>query len=49
MKAGGAKSAEIQAVNKLTVIATDPKLRAIFSGIVQRHYAQFVVEKMPKD
>lgn len=45
MKAGGAKSAEIQAVNKLTVIAADPKLRAIYSAIIQRHSAQFLTER----
>ena len=49
MKAGGAKSAEIQAVNKLTVIAADPKLRAIYSAIIQRHSAQLVADKMPKN
>lgn len=46
MKAGGAKSAEIQAVNKLTVIAADPKLRAIYSAIIQRHSAQFLTERL---
>lgn len=45
MKAGGAKSAEIQAVNKLTVIAADPKLRAIYSAIIQRHSAQLLTER----
>lgn len=48
MKEGGAKYAERQAVNKLTVIAADPKLRAIFSAIIQRHYAQAVTEKLSK-
>lgn len=48
MKAGGAKSAEIQAVNKLTVIAADPKLRAIYSAIIQRHSAQFLTERLSK-
>lgn len=46
MKAGGAKSAEIQSVNKLTVIAADPKLRAIYSAIIQRHSAQFLTERL---
>ena len=49
MKAGGAKYAECQAVNKLTVIAADPKLRAIYSAIIQRHSAQLVAAKMPKN
>ena len=48
MKAAGAKSAEIQAVNKLTVIAADPKLRAIYSAIIQRHSAQFLTERLSK-
>lgn len=48
MKAGGAKYAECQAVNKLTVISADPKLRAIYSGIIQRHSAKFVAEKLSK-
>lgn len=48
MKAGGAKSAEIQAVNKLTVIAADPKLRAIYSAIIQRHSAQLVTERFSR-
>lgn len=48
MKEGGAKYAERQAVNKLTVIAADPKLRAIFSAIIQRHYAEAVTEKLSK-
>lgn len=46
MKAGGAKYAECQAVNKLTVIAADPKLRAIYSAIIQRHSAQFLTERL---
>lgn len=48
MKAGGAKYAECQAVNKLTVIAADPKLRAIYSAIIQRHSAQLVTEKFSR-
>ena len=48
MKAGGAKYAECQAVNKLTVISVDPKLRAIYSGIIQRHSAKFVAERLSK-
>ena len=39
MKVGGAKYADRQAVNKLTVIAHDQRLREIFAGIVQRRYA----------
>lgn len=46
MKACGAKYAECQAVNKLTVIAADPKLRAIYSAIIQRHSAQFLTERL---
>lgn len=46
MKTGGAKYAERQAVNKLTVIAQDPKLRSIFSSVIQRRYAQLVTEKL---
>lgn len=46
MKAGGAKYAECQAVNKLTVIAADPKLRAIYSAIIQRHSAQLLTERL---
>ena len=46
MKEGGAKYAERQAVNKLTVISADPKLRAIFSAIIQRHSAQFLTERL---
>ncbi len=46
MKAGGAKYAERQAVNKLTVIAQDQKLRSIFSSVIQRRYAQLVTEKL---
>ena len=46
MKAGGAKYAEFQAVNKLTVISADPKLRAIYSAIIQRHSAQLLTERL---
>ena len=46
MKAGGAKYAECQAVNKLTVIAADPKLRAIYSAIIQRHSAQLLTKRL---
>ena len=46
MKVGGAKYADRQAVNKLTVIAADPKLRAIYSAIIQRHSAQFLTERL---
>lgn len=49
MKVGGAKYADRQAVNKLTVIAHDQRLREIFAGIVQRRYAQLVAAKMPKN
>lgn len=49
MKVGGAKYADRQAVNKLTVVAQDQRLREIFSGIVQRNYAQLVTAKMPKN
>ena len=49
MKVGGAKYADRQAVNKLTVIAQDQRLREIFAGIVQRRYAQLVAAKMPKN
>ena len=49
MKVGGAKYADRQAVNKLTVIAHDQRLRKIFAGIVQRRYAQLVAAKMPKN
>lgn len=49
MKVGGAKYADRQAVNKLTVIAHDQRLREIFAGIVQRRYAQLVADKMPKN
>ena len=48
MKVGGAKYADRQAVNKLTVIAHDQRLREIFAGVVQRRYAQLVAAKMPK-
>lgn len=48
MKAGGAKYAECQAVNKLTVISADPKLRAIYSAIIQRHSAQLVTERFSR-
>lgn len=47
MKVGGAKYADRQAVNKLTVIAHDQRLREIFAGIVQRRYAQLVAAKIP--
>ena len=49
MKVGGTKYADRQAVNKLTVIAHDQRLREIFAGIVQRRYAQLVAAKMPKN
>ena len=49
MKVGGAKYADRQAVNKLTVIAHDQRLREIFAGIVQRRYAQLVAAKMPRN
>ena len=49
MKVGGAKYADRQAVNKLTVIAHDQRLREIFAGIVQRRYAQLVAAKIPED
>lgn len=49
MKVGGAKYADRQAVNKLTVIAHDQRLREIFAGVVQRRYAQLVAAKMPKN
>lgn len=49
MKVGGAKYADRQAVNKLTVIAHDQRLREIFAGIVQRRYAQLVSAKMPRN
>lgn len=49
MKVGGAKYADRQAVNKLTVIAHDQRLREIFAGTVQRRYAQLVAAKMPRN
>ena len=49
MKVGGAKYADRQAVNKLTVIAYDQRLREIFAGTVQRRYAQLVAAKMPRN
>lgn len=42
MKRGGAKSAECQAISKLTVVSQDPKLREIFSALVQRRAAALV-------
>lgn len=47
MRAGGAKYAECQAANKLTVVAQDQRLREIFSGIVQRRSAQLMASKLP--
>ena len=40
MKEAGHKYAECQAVNKLHIIDEDPKLRAIFEGIVKREGAR---------
>ena len=48
MRAGGAKYSECQAANKLTVVAQDQRLREIFSGIVQRRYAQLVAERFSR-
>lgn len=42
MRRGGATSKEAEAVTKLHVIAHDPKLREIFSGIVRAQRAQRV-------
>lgn len=42
MKRGGAKSAECQAISKLAVVSQDPKLREIFSALVQRRAAALV-------
>nr|DAK83796.1 MAG TPA: regulatory protein [Caudoviricetes sp.] len=42
MKRGGAKSAECQAVSKLAIVSQDPKLREIFSALVQRRAAMLV-------
>lgn len=42
MKQGGAKYAECQAVSKLAVVSQDPKLREIFSALVQRRAAALV-------
>lgn len=47
MRAGGAKYAECQAANKLTVVAQDQRLREIFSSIVQRRSAQLMASKLP--
>lgn len=47
MRSGGAKYAECQAANKLTVVAQDQRLREIFSGIVQRRSAQLMASKLP--
>ena len=42
MKQGGATSKECRAISKLDIIDRDPKLRAIFEGIVRKYQAKYV-------
>lgn len=44
MEKAGATYKERQAISKIDVISRDPKLRAIFEGIVKQHQARFEMQ-----
>lgn len=47
MKARGEKASEIKKVSKLSIIAEDARLRAIYEGIIRRHAAQYAADRLP--
>jgi hypothetical protein len=46
MKDAGCKSKEYNAVSKLSIIASDPQLKAIFEDIVRMETARLAVESI---